>query len=212
MPMRVPHVLVPLVAFAGAALLALPLGRGDTPGAPTSTVLAVPTSITTDVTHTAAGSPTALATTSTNEPKKKGIDVQLPPRAPGNIDLSADLLEVDVKAQTATLTGNVVLAKGTDLSLKCPKIEVRYDAGGPRVSWAKGSGGVFADVKGVRGEAPEFELDLVRQKLSLRGGVRLFRGDGWVVADGAEIDLDSARITMTNVKASLPVGGALKKP
>ena len=57
----------------------------------------------------------------------------------------------------------------------------------------------------------EFELDWVAQKLTLRGGVRLFRGQGWVVADGADIDLAGAHITMTNVRASLPVGAALKK-
>lgn len=137
--------------------------------------------------------------------------VKLPDAVPGNLELKADLLVVDVKAQNATLTGNVELSKGGDLSLRCPKIEVKYDSAGPRVSWAKGSGGVVADVKGVRGEAPEFELDWVAQKLTLRGGVRLFRGQGWVVADGAEIDLAGAHITMTNVRASLPVGAALKK-
>jgi lipopolysaccharide export system protein LptA len=147
--------------------------------------------------------------TATGAPTGKPV---LPPAVPGNIDLSADLLEVDIKAQTAVMTGNVTLAKGGDLSLKCPKIEVRYDTSGPRVNWAKGSGGVVADVKGVKGEAPEFELDLAKQHLSLRGGVRLFRGQGWVVADSAEIDLATARITMTNVKGSLPVGNALKKP
>ena len=44
------------------------------------------------------------------------------------------------------------------------------------------------------------------------GGVRLYRCQGWVAADGAEIDLATARVTMTNVKGSLPVGNALKKP
>lgn len=135
----------------------------------------------------------------------------LPASIPGNVEISADSLEVDTKDQSATLTGKVVFTKGTDLSLRCPKIEVKYESSGPRVSWAKGSGGITADVKGVRAEAPEFELDLVKQKLSLRGGVRLFRGQGWVAADGAEIDLATARVTMNNVKASLPVGN-LKKP
>jgi len=151
----------------------------------------------------------ASATPSSSAPAPSG---SLPAVAPGNIEISADLLEVDTKEQTATLSGKVVLTKGTDLSLKCPKIEVRYDAGGPRVAWAKGTGGIVADVKGVRGESPEFELDLAKQHLTLRGGVRLYRGQGWVTADGAEIDLATARVTMTNVKASLPVGGALKKP
>ncbi|MGZ3454337.1 MAG: LptA/OstA family protein [Polyangiales bacterium] len=136
----------------------------------------------------------------------------LPPSAPGNVELSADLIEIDTKDQNATLSGKVSLSKGTDYTLHCPKIEVRYEASGPRVTWAKGSGGVVAEVKGVRAEAPEFELDLGKQRLSLRGGVRLYRGQGWVAADGAEIDLATARVTMTNVKGSLPVGNALKKP
>lgn len=136
----------------------------------------------------------------------------LPPSPPGNVELSADLLEIDTKDQSATLSGKVVLSKGTDYALRCPKIEIRYEASGPRVTWARGSGGVAAEVKGVRAEAPEFELDLGKQKLSLRGGVRLYRGQGWVAADGAEIDLATARVTMNNVKGSLPVGNALKKP
>ncbi len=138
--------------------------------------------------------------------------VKLPPSVPGNVEISADVLEVDTREQTATMTGKVVFTKGTDLALHCPKLEVKYESSGPRVSWARGSGGVTADVKGVRAEAPEFELDLGKQRLSLRGGVRLYRGQGWVAADGAEIDLATARVTMTNVKASLPVGNALKKP
>lgn len=136
----------------------------------------------------------------------------LPTSIPGNVEISAEHLDVDTKDQSAILSGKVVFTKGTDLTLRCPKIEVKYESSGPRVSWARGSGGVTADVKGVRAEAPELELDLVKQRLWLRGGVRLYRGQGWVAADGAEIDLATARVTMTNVKASLPVGNALKKP
>ncbi len=149
---------------------------------------------------------------SRGEPPATAPSVKLPPSVPGNVEISADVLEVDTKEQSATMTGKVIFTKGTDLSLRCPKIEVKYESSGPRVSWARGSGGIQADVKGVRAEAPEFELDLGKQHLSLRGGVRLFRGTGWVAADGAEIDLASARVTMTNIKASLPVGNALKKP
>lgn len=134
-----------------------------------------------------------------------------PASVPGNVEITAENLEVDTKEQSAVLSGKVVFTKGSDLVLRCPKIEVKYESSGPRVAWARGSGGVTADVKGVRAESPELELDLVKQKLWLRGGVRLFRGQGWVAADGAEIDLATARVSMTNVKASLPVGN-LKKP
>ena len=151
------------------------------------------------------GPATPTAATGTGAPAPTGSS------PPGNLELSADLLEVDTREQSAVLSGKVVLTRGSELTLKCAKIEVKYDSTGPKVSWAKGTGGIVADVKGVHGEAPEFELDLGKQHLSLRGGVRLSRGQGWIVADGAEIDLATAKVTMTNVKASLPVGNALKK-
>jgi lipopolysaccharide export system protein LptA len=144
-------------------------------------------------------------------PKAAAPGGSLPASIPGNVEISAENLDVDTKDQSAVMWGKVVFTKGQDLVLRCPKIEVKYESSGPRVSWAKGSGGVTADVKGVRAEAPELELDLGKQKLWLRGGVRLYRGQGWVAADGAEIDLATARVSMTNVKASLPVGN-LKKP
>ena len=54
-------------------------------------------------------------------------------------------------------------------------------------------------------EAPEVELDLGRQILDLRGGVRLTRGQGWLQADRATIDIASAKVTLTQVKGSIPV-------
>src|ERR1035438_10484862 len=38
---------------------------------------------------------------------------------------------------------------------------------------------------GVHAEAPEVELDLSKQVLELRGGVRLTRGQGWLQAEKA---------------------------
>jgi lipopolysaccharide export system protein LptA len=134
----------------------------------------------------------------------------LPPAIPGNLEMSAELLEVDTKSQTAVLSGKVILARG-ELSLHCPRIEAKFDGAGARVSWARGTGGVVAEVKGVHAEATEFDLDLDKQHLSLRGGVRLFRSGGWLSADGAEFDLAAGKVTMTSVKASVPVGSALKK-
>ncbi len=134
----------------------------------------------------------------------------MPSAIPGNLELSAELLEVDTKSQTAVLSGKVSLARG-ELSLRCPRIEAKFDGGGARVTWARGTGGVVAEVKGVHAEATEFDLDLDKQHLSLRGGVRLFRAGGWLSADGAEFDLAAGKVSMTSVKASVPVGSALKK-
>src|SRR5204863_8128963 len=100
------------------------------------------------------------------------------------------------------------LLKG-ELKVACPRIEVKYDEA-PRVTWAKGSGNVTADIRGVHAEAPEVELDLARQVLELRGGVRLTRGQGWLKADKATTEIASAKVTLKDVKGSLPV--ALPKP
>lgn len=123
--------------------------------------------------------------------------------AKGDLGVQADQLEVDVAAGTAVLTGKVVLSKG-DMTVRCPRFDLKFDAS-PHVRWAKGSGGVVAEVRGVHGEAPEVELDMVKQVLEMRGGVKLSRGQGWIQAERATIDLATARVTATQVKGSIPV-------
>lgn len=123
--------------------------------------------------------------------------------AKGDLGVQADTLEVDVAAGTAVLTGKVVLSKG-DMTVRCPRFDLKFDAT-PHVRWAKGSGGVVADVRGVHGEAPEVELDMVKQTLEMRGGVKLSRGQGWIQAERATIELATARVTATQVKGSIPV-------
>lgn len=121
----------------------------------------------------------------------------------GDVGVQADTLEVDVATGTAVLTGKVILSKG-DLSVRCPRFDLKFDAT-PHVRWAKGSGGVVADVRGVHGEAPEVELDMVKQTLEMRGGVKLSRGQGWIQAEKATIELSTAKVTATQIKGSIPV-------
>lgn len=117
--------------------------------------------------------------------------------------LQADHLDIDVLSGEATLNGKVTLTKG-DLVVNCPRIDLRFDHT-PHVTWARGSGGVTADVRGVHAEAPSAELDLIRQVIDLRGGVKLSRGQGWLTADTARIDLPTAKVALTQVKGSIPV-------
>ena len=63
-------------------------------------------------------------------------------------------------------------------------------------------------VKGVRAEAPDVELDLVARTLELRGGVRLTRGEGWITAERASINIATAKVTMSDVKGSIPLANA----
>ena len=121
----------------------------------------------------------------------------------GDVGVQADKLEIDVATGSAILTGQVVLSKG-DMAVRCPRVELKFDTS-PHLNWAKGSGGVVADVRGVHGEAPEVELDMKKQILELRGGVRLSRGQGWIQADKATIELASGKVTATQVKGSIPV-------
>jgi lipopolysaccharide export system protein LptA len=119
------------------------------------------------------------------------------------VSLQADKLDIDILAGEATLTGKVTLSKG-DLVVSCPRIDLRFDHA-PHLTWAKGSGGVTADVRGVHAEAPAVELDLAKQVLELHGGVRLSRGQGWLTADTARIDIPTAKVSLTQVKGSIPV-------
>jgi lipopolysaccharide export system protein LptA len=119
------------------------------------------------------------------------------------VNLQADKLDIDILAGEATLTGKVTLSKG-DLVVNCPRIDLRFDHT-PHLTWAKGSGGVTADVRGVHAEAPSVELDLTKQVLDLRGGVKLSRGQGWLTADSARIDIPTAKVSLTQVKGSIPV-------
>jgi lipopolysaccharide export system protein LptA len=121
----------------------------------------------------------------------------------GDVGVQADKLEIDVATGSAILTGQVVLSKG-DMAVRCPRVELKFDTS-PHLNWAKGSGGVVADVRGVHGEAPEVELDMKKQILELRGGVRLSRGQGWIQADKATIELANGKVTATQVKGSIPV-------
>jgi len=119
------------------------------------------------------------------------------------VNLQAEQLDIDIMAGEATLTGKVSLSKG-DLTVSCPRIDLRFDHA-PHVTWAKGSGGVTADVRGVHAEAPSVEMDLTKQVLDLRGGVRLTRGQGWLTAESARIDIPTAKVQLTQVKGSIPV-------
>ena len=119
------------------------------------------------------------------------------------VSLAADQLEIDILSGEATLTGKVTLSKG-DLTVNCPRVDLRFDHA-PHVTWARGSGGVSADVRGVHAEAPTVELDLTKQVLDLTGGVKLTRGQGWLTADRARIDIATAKVSLTQVKGAIPV-------
>ncbi len=151
--------------------------------------------------------------------------------APGeaSLDIREEHLDLDLEARSATMTSSVTISrKAADarsgsgvkgaLELRCPRVDVRYDEaqnqanGQLRVTWVKGTGGVVATIKGVRAEAPEVELDVGAQTMALKGGVRVTQGAGWITADRATVQLTTGKVSMTDVKGSLPVGSATAEP
>jgi len=128
---------------------------------------------------------------------------QAPAKKQDALTMSADSVEIDAEAKTAVLTGHVKLTRG-DLTLACPRVDARFGQES-HVTWAKGTGGVVAEVKGVRAEAPSAEIDLAAKTVALAGGVKLTQGEGWMTAERATIHTDTGKVTLTDVKGSIPV-------
>jgi lipopolysaccharide export system protein LptA len=119
------------------------------------------------------------------------------------LDVSAEHLDVDVEHGTASLKGNVVARLG-ELEVRCPSVELGYDES-PRVKWAHARGGVTARFKGVEATSNAAELDAKSRTVTLTGGVRLARGRGWITADQATVDIGSGKVSLQEVKGSIPV-------
>jgi len=122
------------------------------------------------------------------------------------LDVSAEHLEVDVEHGQARLEGDVSLRLG-DLEVKCPTVEIRYDRS-PKVSWARGAGGVNAKLKGIEATAVSVEFNANSRTVDFRGNVRLTRGRGWVTAEHATVDIGSGKVSLEDVKGSIPVDQA----
>lgn len=119
------------------------------------------------------------------------------------LDVSADRVDVDVEHGTALLTGNVSTRLG-ELEVHCPSVEIRYDRS-PRVSFARGTGGVAARLKGIDATASVVEFDASSHTVAFHGNVRLSRGRGWVTAEHATVDVGSGKVSLQEVKGSIPV-------
>lgn len=119
------------------------------------------------------------------------------------LDVTADALDVDIDAGRAVLQGSVAMKLG-GLRVECPKVEIGYDTA-PTVRWAKGSGGVHAELGGIVADAAIVQVDVKQRRVMLAGGVKLARGKGWVHADEATIDIKTRHVTLRNVKGSIPV-------
>lgn len=119
------------------------------------------------------------------------------------LDVSAKQLEVDLAKGVAVLDGEVHVKLG-ELDVSCDRVDIRYDDA-PMVRWARGSGNVRASMRGVTATAQSLEVEIPERLVRLVGNVKISRGKGWVQAEHASIELPSGRITLDEIRGSIPI-------
>lgn len=119
------------------------------------------------------------------------------------LDVSAKQLDVDLARGVAKLEGEVHVKLG-ELDVSCDRVDIRYDDA-PMVRWARGSGNVKAAIRGITATAQSLEVEIPERRAGLVGNVRIARGKGWIQADHASIDLPTGRITLDEIRGSIPL-------
>ncbi|HEX8653816.1 MAG TPA: LptA/OstA family protein [Allosphingosinicella sp.] len=112
------------------------------------------------------------------------------------VDVAADRIEVQDRADRAIFTGNVVVRQAA-LQLEAARITVAYaSTGGIQIERIDASGGVFlrSPTETARGQYAIYDID--RRLITLLGGVTLTRGASHVSGGRLVLDLDSGRAVM----------------
>lgn len=120
------------------------------------------------------------------------------------VDVAADRIELQDRADRAILTGNVNVRQG-DMTLTAQRLTVAYTrAGGTQIQRLDAAGGVTvrSPSETARGQFAIYDLD--RRLITMLGGVVLTRGSSEVRGGRLVINLDSGRATVDGSA----VGGA----
>lgn len=120
----------------------------------------------------------------------KGHDTNAP------IDVAADRIEVQDRADRAIFSGNVQVRQGS-MQLSASRITVAYaNAGGIEVERVEASGGVTLRSPSETARGQFAIYDTGRRLVTMIGGVTLTRGDSNVRGGRLMIDLNSGRAVM----------------
>lgn len=112
------------------------------------------------------------------------------------VDVAADRIELQDRADRAVLLGNVDVHQG-DLRVSAARVTVAYSrAGGTEIKRIDASGGVrvASPSETVRSQNAVYDLD--RRLITMIGGVVMTRGDSEVRGARLVLDLDSGRATI----------------
>jgi lipopolysaccharide export system protein LptA len=128
----------------------------------------------------------------------KGHDTDAP------VDVAADRIEVQDRADRAIFTGNVEVRQGS-LELSTARLTVAYaNQGGIEIERLEASGGVVLRSPSETARSRFAIYDLNRRLVTMIGGVTLTRGQSHVQGGRLVLDLDSGRAVMDGGAAGAP--------
>lgn len=120
----------------------------------------------------------------------KGHDTNAP------VNVAADRIEVQDRADRAVFSGNVVAQQG-NLTLNAARVTVAYaDASGVQIQRIDASGGVTVTSPSETAKGRFAIYDLGRKVITMLGNVTLTRGQSHVSGARLVLDLDSGRAVM----------------
>jgi lipopolysaccharide export system protein LptA len=112
------------------------------------------------------------------------------------VDVAADRIEVQDRADRAVFSGNVVVRQ-SEMTLSASRLTVAYsDAGGIQIRRIDASGGVTVRSPSETASGNFAIYDLDRRIITMLGGVTLTRGASHVRGARLVLDLDSGRAVM----------------
>lgn len=112
------------------------------------------------------------------------------------VDVAADRIEVQDRADRAIFSGNVEVRQGA-LQLSTSRLTVAYaSAGGIEINRLEASGGVVMRSPSETARSQFAIYDLDRRIVTMIGGVVLTRGQSHVQGGRLVLDLDSGRAVM----------------
>lgn len=123
------------------------------------------------------------------------------------VDVSADRIEVQDRADRAIFAGNVHVRQA-ELTLDTARLTVAYSSeGGIQIDRLDASGGVVvkSPSETARGDFGVYDLD--RRLITLIGSVQLNRGQSRINGSRLVIDLDSGRATIDGGPAGVAQSG-----
>lgn len=139
------------------------------------------------------GGGAVAATTALAQQKQNSVSALKGHNSNAPVDVTADRIEVQDRADRALFAGNVHVKQG-ELSLDTERLTVAYsNANGVQIQRLDAAGGVVVRSPSETAKGDFGIYDLERKLITLIGAVQLNRGDNQVTGSRLVIDLDTGR-------------------